>query len=286
MRMNPESPQTITGILVRCVALGAAYAVAHMLAAALLGPLSRQPPDWANALVYWLTGTLLCLALAPFITHSTWSRRDTVLAVWAAIALVRSVGTGIEGSLFRPAAANLVVIGALVDAVIGLLMAWLAVRALMPSQPRPRTQAAGPAGWWAWTWRVLLVGLAYVVFYFVFGAANAFLYTLSFYKNNPQYGLNLPPIGTIFLALMIRGPLFGLGSLFVARAVDARRRPLAVWLGLLLYVLGGLSPYLENTFGSMPLGFNLATLAELLLQNFSTGVVAALLYKSASTTGP
>jgi hypothetical protein len=136
--------------------------------------------------------------------------------------------------------------------------------------------------WWGWTWRVLLVGLAYCVFYFVFGATNALLYTRAFYENNPQYGLTLPPASAILLAQVIRGVLFGLGSLFIVRASDMPRRPTAIWLGLLLFVLGGLGPYVEVVFRSMPLGFNLATLAELFLQNFCTGVVAAFLYKPAA----
>jgi len=67
---------------------------------------------------------------------------------------------------------------------------------------------------------------------------------------------------------LIRGPLFGLGSLFVVRMVDLPRRRIAVWLGILLFIVGGLGPYLELTFRTMPIGFNLATLTEVLFQNF------------------
>ena len=59
-------------------------------------------------------------------------------------------------------------------------------------------------------------------------------------------------------------------------------RQTGIWLGLLLFVVGGLAPYVETTFRSMPLGFNLATLTELFLQNFLTGVVAARLYTQTS----
>lgn len=279
MQRSPEAAPAATGVLARCVALGIVYSAAHMLALVLLGPLARQQPSLADTLVFWITGTLLCFVLAPLIAHSAWSKLDTVLAVWAAMLLVRSIGTGIEGSLFRPAARDLVVAGAIADAGIAMLMAWLAVTVFLPTPLEPHTQTAPTRSWWGWVWRVLLVGVAYFVFYFGFGAANAFLYTLPFYKENPQYGLNLPPVRVVALAQMIRGPLFGLGSLFIARAVDMPRRRTAIWLGLLLFVLGGVAPYVENTFRSMPLGFNLATLAELFLQNFSTGVVAAVLYK-------
>jgi hypothetical protein len=152
----------------------------------------------------------------------------------------------------------------------------------MPADQIPQDDTEIKRSWWGWTWRVLVVGLAYFIFYFVFGATNAFLYTLNFYKNNPQYGLNLPDPAMIFLAQLIRGPLFGLGSLFILRATSAPRSRLAVWLGILLFIVGGVGPYLEVTFRTMPLGFNLATMIEVFLQNFLTGVVAANLFQAKS----
>ena len=90
----------------------------------------------------------------------------------------------------------------------------------------------------------------------------------------PESALSLQ----FFLAQLIRGPLFALGAVFLAQAVKASRRQLALWLGFLLFVIGGVAPYVEVTFRTMPLGFNLATLTEILLQNFLTGVVAAYLF--------
>jgi len=79
---------------------------------------------------------------------------------------------------------------------------------------------------------------------------------------------------------LLRGPLFGLGSLFPARSVNLPRRQLVLWLGLMLFVIGGLAPYVEGTLRTMPLGFSLATLTEILFQNGLTGVVAANLFGS------
>jgi hypothetical protein len=265
-----------------CLLVGAAYALASLAAAILLGPLSHLKPTLENAAVWWLSGTLVCLSLAPFVLRSTWSRLHTILAVWAVLALVRSIGLGIEGYLFTHTNAAAAVVGAAVGILMGLLVAWLVVVVLWNPAPAssPQPSQARPAG--SWIWRIVLVGLAYVVLYLVIGSANALLYTRSFYENNPAYALALPPVGTILLALLIRGPLFAVGSLFIARAANTSRRQTAIWLGLLLFVVGGLAPYLETTFRTMPLGFNLATLTELFLQNFLTGVVAARLYKQAS----
>jgi hypothetical protein len=279
MKVVPQTRPGLAGIVIRSLIVGLVYALASALAAFLLGPLSRLHPALDNGLVWWLTGTLLCLALAPFILRSTWSRLHTILAVWAPILFVRTLGLGIEGWLYKPASTNSTLLGAAAGVVIGLLVAWLAVTLLMPAKRGPASQPVAQHRWWGWTWRVLVVGLAYFVYYFVFGATNAMLYTRSFYEHYPQYGLNLPPTSLILLAQLLRGPLFGLGSLFIARAADVSRRQAGVWLGLLLFVVGGFGPYLETTFRTMPAGFNIATLVELFLQNFLTGEMAARLYK-------
>jgi uncharacterized integral membrane protein len=265
--------------LVHCLSVGIAYAMANSLIAILLGSLSRQSATLENISVWMLTGTLVCMSFSPFIIRSTWSQTKTVLAVWAAMAFARSFGLGIEGALFKPASAEIALLGALTGTLIGLLVAWLSVKFLMPANGVP-DESRSNYSWWRWTWRVLVVGLAYFLFYFIFGATNALLYTMNFYKDNPQYGLTLPPYGIIFMAQLLRGPLFGLGSLFIARSVNLPRRQLGLWLGLMLFVIGGFAPYMEITFRAMPLGFNFATLTEILFQNVLTGVVAASLFGS------
>jgi hypothetical protein len=265
-------------ILMRSLMVGIAYGLASSLVAVVLGSLSRLAPTLDNFLVWLVTGTLVCLSLSPFLLNSRWSRQNTSLAVWGVLSLVRSLGLGIEGSLFKPTLALNTIVGAFIGILVNFLVAWLAVILLMPADYQKMDGSDHLRSTWGWTLRVLVVGLFYFIFYFVFGATNALLYTLSFYKNNPQYGLNLPAPAVIFLAQLIRGPLFGLGSLFVVRMVVLSRRQVAAWLGILLFIVGGLGPYLEVTFRTMPLGFNLATLTEVFFQNFLTGVVAASLF--------
>jgi hypothetical protein len=279
----PPSKPTIVEIILRSLVVGLVYALASALVAIILGSMSRLAPTLDNVLVWLISGTLVCLALSPFVLHANGSRTKTVLAVWAVQALVRSLGLGIEGSLFKPTAALNAIVGAFFGILVTLLVAWLAVLLLLPADQIPREDTEIKRSWWGWIWRVIVVGLAYFLFYFVFGATNALLYTKSFYENNPQYGLSLPPTAIIFLAQLIRGPLFGLGSLFILRATNAPRGRLAIWLGILLFIVGGVGPYLEVTFRTMPLGFNLATLTEVFFQNFLTGIVAVNLFTPKET---
>lgn len=265
-------------VFIRCFLVGFTYAIASTLVAALPGSMTRLAPSLENFVVWVITGTLVCLALSPFIRNSTRSRQNTIVATWVVLVLVRSVGLGIEGVLFKPTATINATVAASFGALISSLIAWMSVRLLMPVNPDAQKTVDPPKSWRGWAWRILVVGLSYFVFYFIFGATNALLYTQSFYENNPQYGLSLPQPGIIFLAQMIRGPLFGLGAFSITRTVQGPRRQVAVWLGSLLFIVGGVAPYLETTFRTMPMGFNVATLTEIFLQNFLTGVVAAFLF--------
>jgi hypothetical protein len=280
MNITPQSKPGIGAIILRSMVVGLAYALGSAFVAAILGSMSRLTPSLDNILVWFISGTLICLSLSPFILHANGSRRKTVLAVWGVQVFVRALGLGIEGSLFKPTAALNALTGALFGIFVTLLVSWLAVLLLMPADYVPQKDTEPKRSWWGWAWRVLVVGLAYFIFYFIFGATNALLYTKAFYENHSQYGLSLPPVGMIFLAQLIRGPLFGIGSMVIVRATSAPRRQLAVWLGFLLFMIGGVAPYLEVTLRTMPIGFNLATLTEIFFQNFLTGVVAALLFKS------
>jgi hypothetical protein len=179
------SKQGFFSYVVRCLSVGVAYAITNALTAILLGPLSRQTATWENVAVWTLTGTLLCMVFSPFVIRSTWSRTHIILVVWAVQAFVRSIGLGIEGALFKPASATVSLVGALTGLLIGLLVAWISVALLRPDGIEVLADGV-KRSWWGWTWRVLVVGLAYFLFYFIFGATNALLYTKRFYENNPQ----------------------------------------------------------------------------------------------------
>jgi hypothetical protein len=101
MNITPKSKSNIGEIILRSLVVGLVYA----LVAAILGSMSRLTPSLDNILVWLITGTLVCLSLSPFILHTNGSRMKTPFAVWAVQAFVRSLGLGIEGSLFKPTAA-------------------------------------------------------------------------------------------------------------------------------------------------------------------------------------
>lgn len=283
MNILPQSRPGVRAVILRSLLVGLVYALVNALAAAMLGSMSRLAPTLDNLWVWFLTGTLTCLALSSFILHSNGSHARTMLAIWAGLALVRSLGLGLEGALFQPTAAVNTIAGAALDLLVSLLVAWLSVILLLPAHQVPPAHTQPQRSGWGWTGRVLAVGLAYFVFNLIFGTINEFLFATNLYKNYPQCGLSFPP--EILLAELLRGLLLGLGSLCIARVVSLPRRQVGVWLGILLFVVGGATPYVEVTLRTLSLELNLATLAEIFLRNFLTGMVAAYLYGTNTGNG-
>ncbi len=280
-----DRPVPGTGeILTRSLGVGIIYAIANMLMAALLGSISRQAASWENALVWILGGTMISLSFSPILLRLPWSRGRKVLILWIVLALIGPIGLGIEGFLFKPVPPIHAVINGIVGIIIRLLVAYLIVWLLAPLQPAPlqlkaaNNEATPKGGWLNLAWCFIVASLSYFVFYFFFGGINYLLYTKAFYENNPAFGLSRPSAEIVFLAELIRGPLMVLGVIPIVRALRITQRQIAGLIGILLFVVGGLEPYIEVTFRKMPLGFNLATLTEILFQNFLTGVVVAHLF--------
>lgn len=276
---RPATAIRTQNLPVYVLAVAAVYGATRLLSAVLLGSLSRQAPTIQNTLLWLLAGVLITVALVPLLRRSPWDRKGSILAAWAVLALPASIGLGIEGYLFTPTEPIVAIASTSMKVFASLLVAAAAVY-LLPDSARiadgsavPPARRFGPLGW---AWRLVVASLSYFAFYFLFGGINALLYTRAFYETNPT--LQLPPVGTVVQAQLIRGPLMVLGVVAFAVALHYSRRRVAFWLGGLLFVVAGLAPYLEVTFFTMPLGFNLATLTEVLLQNGLTGVVIACLF--------
>ncbi len=112
--------------------------------------MSRLAPSIDNLLVWFLMGTLVCLSLSPFVLNTNKPRSTTVLNTWAALALVRSIGLGIEGSLFKPTAALSAIVGAVFGILVSLLVAWLSVHLLRLVDEGSQEDVGLKRNLWGW----------------------------------------------------------------------------------------------------------------------------------------
>ena len=123
---------------------------------------------------------------------------------------------------------------------------------------------------------VLLCGIAYVLYYTVFGALTYQFLTKSYYPDATRIVAGL---GWWFWAIQFaRGVLMTLAAIPIIYTLRLPRWQTAVAAGAVIWIAGGLAPLLiPNPF--MSLTQRVMHIAEICAQNFSLGVTAALLLR-------
>jgi hypothetical protein len=123
---------------------------------------------------------------------------------------------------------------------------------------------------------VFLCGIAYAIYYLIFGAITYQYFTKQYYPDATQLVANL---GVWFWPLQIgRGLLMTLAVLPVIYTLRMKRWHAAIVVGLIVWVAGGLTPLIPpNPFMGAPQRF--IHVIEIFTQNFSIGVTAALLLR-------
>jgi hypothetical protein len=127
-----------------------------------------------------------------------------------------------------------------------------------------------------WTLRIALAAFAYVVLYFVVGAA-AYTYTKSFYEEAAGLALQVPPLTTVLTAQALRGTVYALAALLFALTTPRSGTPTLVAMGLFAG-LGGIAPLVGNS--AWPLDMRIVHTIEIILQNGPFAAVALLLFRT------
>jgi hypothetical protein len=258
----------------------------------LLGGLSLTSLAFANGAFaqFWLAGIVLAgsfvpvalfgprRALSQFAVIAPVLMIVTVLCLWSeALIFVREPEVHAVRDLVGAAVMYL---------IVAVVLSALAVVLKLPPADGVQVQL-WPAG------RVLLLtvicGLAYVLFYLVFGSITYQFFTKPYYPEATQVVARL---GLWFWLIQIaRGVLMTLAVIPVIRTLRMKRLHAAIAVGLLLWVAGGLVPLLlPNPFMAGTLRF--FHVVEILTQNAPFGITAVLLLrpknsrKSADLPGP
>jgi hypothetical protein len=127
---------------------------------------------------------------------------------------------------------------------------------------------------------VAVCGVAYLLYYFVFGGITYQFFTRVYYSQATQQVLGL---GLWFPAIQFgRGVLMTLAVLPAIRTLRVSRGKAAIAVGVLIWVAGGLSPLLAPDVQMVPAQRFIHTI-EILTQNGSLGITAVLLLRRRPT---
>jgi hypothetical protein len=241
-------------------------------------PLAFIAPTRNATLQCWLAGILLAACFVPVALYGP----KTILAqfgvIGTAVLFVTSFCTWTEAMLFMPSAFKghpwqALIGGSIVYLVIALILSVLA-RVLKLNRESERETIAPKLSMVPLL--IIAAGIAYAIYYFIFGAITFKFFTYKYYPDAVQLAASW---GMWFWVLQIgRGILMTLSILPILYTLRLSRAKLALTAGMVVWIAGGAAPLL------IPMDFMTPTqrfihVIEILTQNFSLGVTAAYLLR-------
>jgi len=232
---------------------------------------------------WWLSGILCAAALVPV---ARWGPRG-VLAQFGVILPVFLIVTLLccwsEAYIFVPAFRKYVGPGLIAPvvmyAIFAMVLAALAMILKLPQAEGPSVELRSGgklAG------LVLVCGLAYTFYYLVFGGITYQFFTKVYFPDAPAL---VAKLGIWFWPIEIgRGVLMTLAVLPAIRTLRMSRRQMAIAVGILLWVTGGLAPLVLPTAG-MGLRQRFLHTIEIFTQNATLGFTAGLLLRTKKARG-
>lgn len=224
-----------------------AYMVGMVGGGVLLPWLGMKMPDMpAQAdpqlvALYTLIATVAIAAAVGPVARAIRGRyavRWLALFLFAAVCL--SINTGIEASIFTKVAGLPVAALGILPALLLAATAALVFRPGKNGETESRSLgqffASHSAGQWAW--RILAAILAFPIIYFAFGMPVGVL--IGDYYRQEQFGLILPPLGTVIVVQLVRSVLFLAATFPIVALWLGSRRRLILALGAALFVFVGL----------------------------------------------
>jgi hypothetical protein len=260
------------------VAIG--YTLALVIAGMILGMLGLLPVatntemDAAAVFQQMFAGGLvmgLILGLAARQLPASPARH---ILIWGVLLFANIGSVIIEGYFFVPdLVSNLWV--TLAQQLLPCLVTALLVYQLFAPQPMEAPTVTLHRTWYDWLWRYVLSVATYLAAYWLLGAINFALVTRPYYEAQAS-PLAVPAPQITLQAELIRALLIVLSLLPFLLTAQMPIRQLAVWSGLLLFIVGGIVP-LTWQMATLPLPLLIASAVEIFCQNFTTGAVTALL---------
>lgn len=262
----------------RVLVVGIGYTLTLIVSGVVLGMLGllTADPDANAAPVFWwmFFGSLVMGLMLGVVARRLPASAARHVLIWTVLLFANIGAVIIEGYFFVPDLVTNVWV-TVAQQLLPCLVTAVLVYTLFAPRPAATPALAIHRPWYHWLWRYALSAATYLAAYWVFGALNFALVTRPYYEAQGS-PLAVPDPQITLQAELIRAVLIVLSVLPFLLTAQMPMRRLAVWSGLLLFVIGGIVP-LTWQAGSLALPLLLASAVEIFCQNFTTGVAAALL---------
>lgn len=262
----------------RVLVVGIGYTLALILSGVVLGMMGLLAADTnteaAPVFMWMFLGSLVMGLMLGLVARRLPASAARHVLIWTVLLFANISAVIIEGYFFVPDLVSNVWV-TVAQQFLPCLVTAVLVYILFAPRPATTPPLTIHRPWYHWLWRFVISAATYLAAYWVFGAINFALVTRPYYEAQGS-PLAVPDPQITLQAELIRAFLIVLSVLPFLLTAQMPIRRLAVWSGLLLFVIGGIVP-LTWQAGTLALPLLLASAVEIFCQNFTTGVVAALL---------
>jgi hypothetical protein len=227
----------------------------------------------------WLAGIVLSASFVPVAlfgprrTLSQFGVVAPVLLIVTVLCLWSEALIFVQAPEIQQHAVRDLVGASVIYLIVATVLAILAVILKLPRVEGPKVElrSAGKVAL-----LVVVCGIAYVLYYLIFGAITYQFFTKGYYPDAPEMVARL---GFWFWVIQIaRGVLMTLAVLPVVRTLRMSRMRAAIAVGLIAWVAGGAAPLLLPNPYMGPTQRFIHTI-EILTQNASLGITAVMLLR-------
>ena len=248
----------------------------------LLGGLSLTPVALGNGGFgwWWLAGIVLSASFVPVALFGPRRALSQFGVVAPVLLIVTVLCLWSEALIFLQApeiqqhAVRDLVGASVIYLIVAIVLAILAVILKLPHVDGPKVELRSAD---KVALLVVVCGIAYVLYYLVFGGITYQFFTKRYYPDAPQLVARL---GVWFWVIQIgRGVLMTLAALPVISTLRMSRVQAAIAVALIMWVAGGAAPLLLPNPLMGPTQRFIHTI-EILTQNASLGITAVLLLRA------
>jgi hypothetical protein len=230
---------------------------------------------------WWLSGILFAGSFVPIALFGPRTAVGQFAVMAPALMIVTALCTWSEVVIFFPQF-NQHAVSNLLNSIVTytILAAVLAILARLLKLSKPLELAIPRRSVPGTTLMVILSGLAYTLYYLVFGSITYQFFTKGYYPQAQQAVQNLGP--WFWPIEIARGVLMALSVLPIILTLRMKRWHAAVVVGLIIWITGGLALLVvpnELMNGTQ----RLIHTGEIFTQNFPLGITAVLLLRPRST---
>jgi hypothetical protein len=282
---NRNQNNIILRIIMGCLVSALGFSLVSILGDRVFSLEIARISSWQLFLWYYLIGLSMIIVFIPVVFKTHWRGLSMFIGIWLPLYYIGYLSAGlIESYFFTAIPRSELWLGSIKGLFATAVLAYLLISILFGSIKKTEkvekklTPVKRP--WFSWVLRIVACAIIYMILYLFVGGLFYQYFFKSFYTNPSNVLIHVEPGPGLFQWLiplqLIRGALYALVLIPLCLHLNMRRIYLALYLGAMLYLVGGFAPLI------MPNPYMLGQLRfyhgiEIFFQNFPLGIAITYL---------